>query len=505
MDQLLMLGLALDQRDAWRDVALMCGLDPAVHLGATGQLRRESPGSRLIDELVIREWRLEDLQECLKELHLDMALSYISQRERLQIIQQPYSDPVDDCFWEDKTLYVKAGGTLCLKIKAVGSPLPSYKWFRDNIALPEGPVLMIKNFSKEHNGQYCCLIQQIQDYGLRKEIFSDEISVKVAFHKAPCILHENLSEKHELESGEDLFAFVHIAPGPKPTYVWRHHGKVLEGCSSNELRISGVNEKHAGLYECRIKNRYGEIFMEFNLEVKKKGPYPSEKMALIIANSNYDMYPELHTPNNDAKSLEKCLKEYGFTSSAWFDQDAASMNDRIRDFFKQLKKGAYVLFYFAGHGEMANNLKFLVGCDANPERVEPTHYISENILLEGVKNAEPLLFISILDMCQKSRSGFAIQVQQSDLQWNCDAYQCYATSQNRVALEPTQSFKNSVYMTHLLDGLRNKRDAAFIEMIREVHENVRRAQQEREQVPQVNDLAGRRYKLSDPVKADNKM
>lgn len=53
---------------------------------------------------------------------------------------------------------------------------------------------------------------------------------------------------------------------------------------------------------------------------------------------------------------------------------------------------------------MENNSKYLMGCDADPDGVQEEHVVHENVL-EEVQNAKPILFISILDMCQARLEG----------------------------------------------------------------------------------------------------
>ncbi len=61
-------------------------------------------------------------------------------------MRQPYCVESEDCFWEENNLCVRASGKLHLKIEAVGNPLPSFQWFRDNISLSSGPELVIPSF-----------------------------------------------------------------------------------------------------------------------------------------------------------------------------------------------------------------------------------------------------------------------------------------------------------------------------------------------------------------------
>lgn len=200
-------------------------------------------------------------------------------------------------------------------------------------------------FSDHMEGLYYCIVQQLEDFGYEKRVISEDVTVKLSVkvhYEAPQILRSEPTGKYELENGEGLIAFVEVSPDPELTYSWRHKGKLLEGFTSNVLRISGVNENCAGTYECRVKNKFGESSAEFELVVNEKRPQPSEKKALIITNISYDKkFSRLQTPHNDAEALKKCLSEYDFDCIHFQDLAAKDMRKTILNFFKGVKEGAY--------------------------------------------------------------------------------------------------------------------------------------------------------------------
>ncbi|KAE8747464.1 hypothetical protein FOCC_FOCC005795 [Frankliniella occidentalis] len=550
---------ALSQQNAWEDVAKRFDLDPAIHL-------KQPSAYSLISALENRNCTVENLKECLCELQLHEALSIISKpgtsyeqgtdlvvfltsnkplhseydlnTEKLRFVKQPYCVETEDVVKEDDALCIRAGGKLHLKVEAVGCPFLSYQWFRDNNNIPQEktPELIITNFSDEMEGLYYCTVQQLKDYGWKRTVISEDVTVKInikVLREKPRILSCFPSEKCVLECGQTLSARIEVLPGLKTQFTWVHKPKEKDTrkptpmwkFTSNILEIPNVNEENDGIYECRVRNRYGVVTKTFEFDVKKKRSFPTAKRALIVTNSLYQT-DQLRTPHNDAETLFQCLSKYNFECTMEEDLSAEDMRRVIKEFFDTVEKGAFgknsfnnhcmkyyysiafefdmflfqVLFYFGGHGCMVSNSLYMMGCDSDLTNVKENQVVGAHIL-EYVDKRQPLLFISILDMCQTCvmLPNNNSEEKQSKNKWNCNVIQCCSTSQNRAALEESigSAKGNSVYMKHFENIINTKPNIPFLDMVREV--NISVGEETMEQRPSVTLIGRSDFQLSDPI------
>lgn len=192
-------------------------------------------------------------------------------------------------------------------------------------------------------GLYYCTVQQLQDFGWDQKIISEDVTIQIAIkvcHAAPRIKNVSPREVQELECGQDLIASVEVSAYPEPEYSWWHGNKLLEGYTSDILRIPSIDFESEGKYECRVKNAKGESCQEFMFQVKERKPLPTEKRALIIANSDYVAH-KLHTPHNDAEILHMSLEQNGFQCTVCKDQSTNKLRESIEMFCAKLKQGAY--------------------------------------------------------------------------------------------------------------------------------------------------------------------
>ncbi len=80
--------------------------------------------------------------------------------------------------------------------------------------------------------------------------------------------------------------------------------------------------------------------------------------ALIIGNNNYDNLEDLDNAVNDAKDLEKVLKEkYGFETTLLINGKKDETHDAIINFTKNRDQNDNILIYYAGHGQLVKEQK----------------------------------------------------------------------------------------------------------------------------------------------------
>ena len=139
------------------------------------------------------------------------------------------------------------------------------------------------------------------------------------------------------------------------------------------------------------------------------------RLALIIGNASYKSSP-LNNPVNDARLMEKVLKDAGFTTIKAENASIREMRRLIRDFGDKLKaSGGVGLFYFAGHGVQVRGENFLVSTDSdilNEDEIADDS-VNVSVILEKMQTANNRMNLIILDACRnnpfatKSRSASA--------------------------------------------------------------------------------------------------
>ena len=139
------------------------------------------------------------------------------------------------------------------------------------------------------------------------------------------------------------------------------------------------------------------------------------RLALIIGNASYKSSP-LNNPVNDARLMEKVLKDAGFTTIKAENASIREMRRLVRDFGDKLKaSGGVGLFYFAGHGVQVRGENFLVSTDSdilNEDEIADDS-VNVSVILEKMQTANNRMNLIILDACRnnpfatKSRSALS--------------------------------------------------------------------------------------------------
>ncbi len=95
----------------------------------------------------------------------------------------------------------------------------------------------------------------------------------------------------------------------------------------------------------------------------------TDKIALLIGNSNYTHLDKLYSPKKDIPALAKKLRKIGFDVEVVYNRDKRSMKDAIRDFQRKLLKNpnAIALFYYSGHGSQAHGESYLIPIDGDTQ------------------------------------------------------------------------------------------------------------------------------------------
>jgi uncharacterized caspase-like protein len=75
--------------------------------------------------------------------------------------------------------------------------------------------------------------------------------------------------------------------------------------------------------------------------------------ALLIGNKNYQYWPRLDTPENDArKTADMLARRYGFKSKVIINATRYDILKALNDLRKELTEKDNLLIYYAGHGHL---------------------------------------------------------------------------------------------------------------------------------------------------------
>lgn len=142
-----------------------------------------------------------------------------------------------------------------------------------------------------------------------------------------------------------------------------------------------------------------------NLNRKTSGASPTQKIALIIGNSNYGS-KSLPNAKNDATDIAKTLEELGFEVILKENLKKADMEDAVIDFSKKLDNASVGLFYFAGHGYMGYNKdNYLMSVEMRESLTEPfakEKSVSLESIMQTMKESKAVTKLLFVDACRNN-------------------------------------------------------------------------------------------------------
>ncbi|MEI7451499.1 MAG: caspase family protein [Syntrophus sp. (in: bacteria)] len=180
---------------------------------------------------------------------------------------------------------------------------------------------------------------------------------------------------------------------------------------------------------------------------------PERRTALVIGNGAYSSGP-LKNPVNDATDMAANLQRFGFAVTLKKNASHQEMEDSIREFGDQLKKGGVGLFFYAGHGVQIGGRNYLlpVGARINRDTDVKFQAVDTEIVLAEMGNAGNNLNIVILDACRDNPFGKSFRTAGRGLAIISDApkgtFITYSTSPGKIAADG--SGRNSPYTDSLI-------------------------------------------------------
>lgn len=214
-----------------------------------------------------------------------------------------------------------------------------------------------------------------------------------------------------------------------------------------------------------------------NLVLQREGAasQTSQRLALVIGNSAYQVAPLLN-PANDARAMAQLLREAGFTVMLHIDVDHRGMLGAVRDFGNRLRQGGVGLFYFAGHGMQIKGRNYLIPVGADIQREDEIAYaaLDAQAVLDKMESAGNGANLMLLDACRNNpfaRSFRSSAQGLAHMEAPVGTLVAFATSPGAVASDGQGG--NGLYTQHLLAAMR-KPGVKVEDIFKQVRAGVRR-------------------------------
>ena len=129
----------------------------------------------------------------------------------------------------------------------------------------------------------------------------------------------------------------------------------------------------------------------------------SERVALVVGNSNYQHASSLTNPTNDAHDISVALKRLGFDVTRLNDMGFDAMRRALRDFSDQASHAEMAIIFYAGHGMEINKQNYLIPTDAElkTDRDVSFEAVPLDLVTEAVSGAK-ILKLVMLDACRNN-------------------------------------------------------------------------------------------------------
>ncbi|GAA4409215.1 hypothetical protein GCM10023187_32190 [Nibrella viscosa] len=152
----------------------------------------------------------------------------------------------------------------------------------------------------------------------------------------------------------------------------------------------------------------GKRQLEQRLKIGGTAPLPASnftgrRVALVLGNSSYRYVTSLDgQPANDAKAMEKRLRDLGFETLLSVDQTYEESGKILRQFYEKAAKADVALVFYAGHGIQYRGENYLmpVDCRLKTEEEISLQAYSVTNLIDALQRQEPRYCIIIIDACR---------------------------------------------------------------------------------------------------------
>ena len=179
--------------------------------------------------------------------------------------------------------------------------------------------------------------------------------------------------------------------------------------------------------------------------------------ALIIGNNNYEKLEDLDNAVNDAKDLEKVLKEkYGFETTLMIDKKSDETLDEIIKFTQNRDKNDNILIYYAGHGELIKKQKRGYWLPTDAGSSQDSKWLSNNNIKDLIASSDAKHILLVVDSC------FSGSLMRGSGE-NKSVEKLTKTSIERLQKKKTRLVMTSGGNEQVADGIGNSKNSVFAE------------------------------------------
>lgn len=176
-------------------------------------------------------------------------------------------------------------------------------------------------------------------------------------------------------------------------------GDVFLKVGENKILVTAMDTQENIARKDFMIKRTPKIAMLRKTDVSKAGDF-GRFYALIIGSNNYKYLPELQTARNDAKELDKILRErFGFETEVLLDATRSDILDSLNNFRKRLGPNDNFLMYYAGHGEFDKTATkaYWLPVDAKPD--SDSNWIIVDTITSNIKRFSSRHVLVVADSC----------------------------------------------------------------------------------------------------------
>jgi len=216
----------------------------------------------------------------------------------------------------------------------------------------------------------------------------------------------------------------------------------------------------------------------------------NEKIALIIGNSKYQNLGSLNNTINDAKLIEKSLKEIGYKTQIVLDANEQQARKAIKNFAIESESSNIALVFYAGHGAQVLGENYLLPTDIDIPKRESDIQLSGIKVDDIVNTIHSKVKVVFLDACRDNpalikslskgrgsyQGGLAPAKSTSFTDNSSGIFIAYATDSGNVALDGND--KDSPFSLALAKYIKEpiSVDDMFSKVTKEVRQKTNNAQ-----------------------------
>ena len=193
----------------------------------------------------------------------------------------------------------------------------------------------------------------------------------------------------------------------------------------------------------------------------------NDRIALIIGNSKYQNLGTLNNTINDAKALEKSLKEMGYKTRLVTDTNEIQIRKEIKSFALDSEKASLALIFYAGHGAQVFGENYILPTDLEiPQRESDIQLSGVKVddIINSIRSKTKVVFLdacrdnpALIKSLSKGRgsyqSGLAPTKNSSMSESNTSIFIAYSTDSGNIALDGN-GLLNSPFTSSLIEYIK---------------------------------------------------